>query len=151
MPRGLSSTKPRRVLAPLDNKAIQIPNLMKNTRLYYFLILFLIPFLSSGQDTIYSTPYPKGVITKTLDANLTGYRFYPIENPTLEIVVSKRETFKIQYGSGKIFTNEDYKPSDIIILPSDAKSGKINYSNVMEFKGVKEKKLFHAIKTFPNA
>ncbi|MBC7388231.1 MAG: hypothetical protein H7329_03385 [Opitutaceae bacterium] len=91
------------------------------------------------QDTIYSQPYPNGIITKNLEDKM-GYRFNPIENPNLDIVVSKKETIKIAYSNGKVFENPDYKSGELIILSTDPKSGKIFYSGLIDSYKASSKK-----------
>jgi hypothetical protein len=124
---------------------------MNQARLILLLLLNATTFYCIGQDTIYSTPYPKGILTKRLETTTGGggYRLWPVDNPSLEIVVSKKETLKINYHTGEKFVNKDYKPSDIVLLATAENSGKVYYSDVLDFNEVSIKKLFRAVKTLP--
>jgi len=112
-------------------------------------ILLFLSLVTYSQDTVYCYSYQKGIITHTLESKITGYKLTPIDNPDLEIGLTKKEVRKIKYTSGKEFVNDNYGDTDVIPLSTEPTTGKIYYSEVVEFKGAKVKDLFNAIKRIP--
>ena len=101
------------------------------------------------QDTIYSYPYPNGLISSQIDSGGHNYKIRPIENPSLEIKINKNEIKSISSANGKS-VNKDYSPGDCVVLLTEPTSGKIFYSGVVEFKDSKIKDLYKAIQRIPN-
>jgi len=98
-------------------------------------ILLFLSLVTYSQDTVYCYSYQKGIITHTLESKITGYKLTPIDNPDLEIGLTKKEVRKIKYTSGKEFVNDNYGDTDVIPLSTEPTTGKIYYSEVVEFKG----------------
>lgn len=111
----------------------------------FFIIIFFSFFQSFGQDTIYSYPYPKGIITDKIETSLHSYKCHPIDNPLIEIVINKKETSKISFASGETYINKNYQENKYQVFPYNPLSGKINYSGILHFPDIKKKDLYQAL------
>lgn len=104
------------------------------------LILFIVK--AKSQDTIYSYPYPNGIITTEINKTITGYKIHPIDNPELEIILRKNEIKNINYSKSESWINKSFKTQNYIVLPSEKLTGRIYYSCVIENNKLHMKELF---------
>jgi hypothetical protein len=120
----------------------------------YKKIIIILLFLSiciNGycQDTIYSTIYPKGVVTNSIRKRGSTLIFRPINNPDLLIIIRGKNISKIKYLTGEIYNNplSPQIKKNAIILPTEANTGKICFSDIIEVKGSNEMDLYNSIRT----
>lgn len=124
---------------------------MKNFKAFSVLILALALTKIHAQDTIFSDAYPKGVVVPSIDMNDYESRLHPIDNPTLKLIIPKKQLIKITNNSGTKYVNQEYTKSNDVVIPVDPSTGKVNYVGIIEVPGANKKTLFNALKTLPSS
>lgn len=125
------------------------------TKFLASIIIFASTNFLYSQDTIYTSHYPNGIVTKNLDLTRkalsvnTYYVFNPIENPKLEIKIRGSVINKIKYQKGDVYINPSQEPIRELLMPVDPLTGKIKYSEVVDAKNTKCKDLYKFFKTIP--
>lgn len=124
---------------------------MKPLKIVLTIHLFLNVLNVHSQDTIYSDAYPKGIVVPTVDITNYKTKQNPIENPTLELIIPKKQIIKITNSSGVKFENNEYIKTNDVVVPIEQSTGKVNYIGIIEIEGAKKQTLFKALKTLPSA
>lgn len=114
--------------------------------LFIQIIICSIYYNVKSQDTIYSYSFPNGIITNEIKTSLTVYKLHPIQNPTCEVAIRKKEMIKICMANGQITKNPEYEPESNIVLLTESATGKIHYEGKIEFKDVSCKDLYNSVK-----
>lgn len=112
----------------------------------------IIIFQSYSQDTIYSDPYPNGIISNNYTTSTRKIILYPV-NKAYRIVLNKSAVIKTHMADGTVVTNEKYKPKDITVLNTDPLTGDILYRNILIADTTLKEQLymnFKEIKTRPS-
>lgn len=111
----------------------------------FFLSLFVNGYC---QDTIYSTIYPKGIVTNAIRKKMNNYVFQPINNQSLKIILKEKNIFKIKYFNGETFINSQIPITDKkdIILPTEQLTASLVYTDIIEVKEAKSMKLYNSLK-----
>ena len=115
------------------------------------ILILTISFDCFAQDTIFSDAYPKGIIVDTTTTSVRPNKKIVIDKGEYRINIDKEEVIKITNSNGLVFQNKDYLKSMNLVVPVDPSTAKINYTEVIEVKGIKKKELYNALKVLPNS
>ncbi|MBP7809544.1 MAG: DUF4468 domain-containing protein [Bacteroidia bacterium] len=117
-------------------------------RIIFSLVVTFFSVSAVGQVTIYADAYPKGVVCQ--DFSQDEKVFYPIDNPSLKLVIHKNEVSHVIKGTDTIYKNKDFKQSDKIVVPIELTTGKILITEVLETKS-KQADLYNSLKAIPSS
>ncbi len=128
---------------------------IKHSAEYYMkillsLIILLMPTICISQTTIYSESYPNGIVTASYEAKSSKYVIRPIDNPSLEITIRRHYTdVKPNLTDKEIHIMEQTVIANSGVLESNPRTGKIYYSDVVNFEGVSRGNLYRVYKQLP--
>jgi hypothetical protein len=122
---------------------------MKPVKLLVIALLFCNSIKS--QDTIYSDAYPKGLLAhEYTQEELTEKRVYA-KKDGFTIGIPVNEIIKIVNKEGSVkYENKQYEKSNKFVAETDAETGKIAYTEVVEAKGATKKQLYDALIGLPS-
>lgn len=98
---------------------------------------FILTFVWS-QDTIYSVRYPNGIVTDSIKYKRKKYYIIPKESVSrMALIIPRKTLYKINYATGEVYHNKRQNPDDYFYLKTNALTGEVEYSNVLELNEIK--------------
>ena len=116
-------------------------------KILIFLFLFLVNSISFGQDTIFTTRNPEGLIVKEWQLKRKTYSLQPIDGSML-IVTPSKQLKSISYANGSTEINSRFKVNDDIVLSSNNRTGKIELKDSIFFKTKSKEEVLAYIQDF---
>ena len=113
------------------------------------LFLFLVNSFSFGQDTIFTTRNPEGILVKKWSVStINTYTLYPIDNSTQPIKCPSKQLKSIAYADGSVEENQRFKVYNDIVLRYNNRTGKIELKDSISIHTITEDEVHSYIQDF---